>query len=75
MNYGLAMKILETFDNAINERLDFRGCERLPGSDDFIERFALAQFEKDVNVVFIFEIMEEFDNIFVVQSFVEPDFV
>lgn len=75
MNDGFAMKILEAFNNPINKRLDLRSCKGLSGSDDFIERFVLAKLEKNVNIVFVFKIVHEFDNIFVMQSFVEPDFV
>jgi hypothetical protein len=75
VNDGFAMKILEAFNNSISKRLDFRSCKGLPGSDDFIERFVLAKFEKNVNVVFVFKIVHEFDNIFVMQSFVEPDLI
>jgi hypothetical protein len=75
VNDGFAMKILEAFNNSIHKRLDFRSCKGLSGFDDFIERFVLAKLEKNVHIVFVFKIVHKFDNIFVMQSFVEADFV
>jgi hypothetical protein len=75
VNDGFAMKILQAFNNSISKRLDFRSCKGLPGSDDFIKGFVLAKLEKNVNIVFVFKIVHKFDNIFMVQSFVEPDLI
>jgi len=71
----LAMDVLQARDNAKHKRLYLRGGEIAPDSNELIQRLILAELQKDIHILLIFEAVVEFDHVGMVQCFVEFDLV
>jgi hypothetical protein len=75
MNYMLRMDILNPVYNSIHEGLDLCSQESTSNADQLVQALILAYLQKDIDVVFVLEVVMELYHVLVMQGFVDTDLV